>query len=47
MLTVTGLMESRYFYGRQVVYVPLRSICDYLGVGWSGQRQRILFQVMW
>lgn len=28
--------------GRQVVYVPLRSICDYLGVDWSGQRQRIL-----
>lgn len=27
--------------GRRVVYVPIRPICDYLGVDWSGQRQRI------
>lgn len=27
--------------GRRVVYVPLRPFCDYLGVDWSGQRQRI------
>ena len=26
--------------GRPVVYVPLRPICDYLGVSWSGQRDR-------
>ncbi len=25
----------------RVVYVPLRPICDYLGLDWSGQRQRI------
>jgi hypothetical protein len=27
--------------GRQVVYIPLRPICDYLGVSWAGQRERI------
>lgn len=27
--------------GARVVYVPLRPICDYLGLDWSGQRQRI------
>ncbi len=27
--------------GRQVVYVPIRPICDFLGVDWSAQRQRI------
>jgi hypothetical protein len=27
---------------RRQVYVPLRPICDSLGVDWSGQRQRIL-----
>lgn len=27
--------------GRQQVYVPIRSICDYLGVAWSAQRNRI------
>lgn len=27
--------------GRPVVYVPLRPLCDYLGVDWSSQRQRI------
>lgn len=26
--------------GERVVYVLLRSICDYLGLDWSGQRQR-------
>lgn len=26
---------------KQVVYVPIRPICDYLGVDWSGQRQRL------
>lgn len=27
--------------GERVVYIPLRPICDYLGLNWSGQRQRI------
>lgn len=27
--------------GRQMVYVPLKPICDFLGVDWDGQRQRI------
>ena len=27
--------------GRQAVYVPIRPICDFLGVDWSSQRQRI------
>lgn len=27
---------------RRQVFVPVRPICDYLGVDWSGQRQRIL-----
>ena len=27
--------------GRQVVYVPIRPICDFMGLNWSGQRQRI------
>ena len=27
--------------GRQVVYVPIRPICDFLGIDWSAQRQRI------
>lgn len=26
---------------RQQVYIPIRSICDYLGLSWSGQRERI------
>jgi hypothetical protein len=25
----------------QIVYVPIRPLCDYLGLSWSGQRQRI------
>lgn len=25
-----------------VVYIPIRPICDYLGVDWSSQRQRII-----
>jgi hypothetical protein len=28
-------------HGRRDVYVPLRPICDYLGVDWSSQRKRI------
>jgi hypothetical protein len=28
--------------GRQEVLIPLRPICDFLGIDWSGQRQRIL-----
>ncbi|MCA9872488.1 MAG: ORF6C domain-containing protein [Anaerolineales bacterium] len=28
--------------GRRVVYVPVRPICDYLGVSWTGQRERIM-----
>lgn len=27
--------------GRQVVYVPLRLVCDYLGMSWAGQRERV------
>jgi hypothetical protein len=27
--------------GRETVYVPIRPICDYLGIDWSSQRQRI------
>lgn len=27
--------------GRQAVYVPVKPICDHLGVNWDGQRQRI------
>ena len=27
--------------GQPVVYVPVRPICDYLGVAWSAQRLRI------
>ena len=27
--------------GRQVVYVPVRPICDYLGVSWQGQNRRL------
>jgi hypothetical protein len=26
---------------RPVVYVPLRPLCDYLGLNWSGQQQRV------
>lgn len=26
---------------RQQVYIPIRPICDYLGLSWSGQRERI------
>jgi hypothetical protein len=27
---------------RQTIYVPIRPICDFLGVAWTAQRQRIL-----
>ena len=27
--------------GQQQIYVPLRALCDYLGLNWSGQLQRI------
>lgn len=27
--------------GRQQIYVPVRPLCDYLGLNWSGQQQRI------
>lgn len=27
---------------RQQVYIPIRPICDFLGVAWTAQRQRIL-----
>jgi hypothetical protein len=26
---------------RKQVFIPIRSICDYLGLSWAGQRQRI------
>jgi hypothetical protein len=28
--------------GQEQVYVPLRPICDYLGLSWAGQRDRIM-----
>src|SRR5882762_1741505 len=28
--------------GRAMMYVPLRPICDYLGLSWSGQRERTM-----
>ncbi len=27
--------------GREVIYVPIRPICDFLGVSWQGQNRRI------
>jgi hypothetical protein len=27
--------------GRSVIYIPVRPICDYLGVNWSAQYRRI------
>jgi hypothetical protein len=27
--------------GRETVYIPLRPVCDYLGVSWAGQRERV------
>ena len=27
--------------GRQVVYIPIRPLCDFLGIAWSAQRLRI------
>ena len=27
---------------KQEVYVPVRPLCDYLGIDWAGQRQRIM-----
>lgn len=27
--------------GRQQIYIPLKPLCDYLGVDWDGQRQRL------
>lgn len=27
--------------GRQVVYIPTRPLCDFLGIAWSAQRLRI------
>src|SRR5690242_1432452 len=26
----------------KTIYVPLRSLCDYLGLSWAGQRERTL-----
>src|SRR5215471_21012673 len=28
--------------GQRQVHVPIRQLCDYLGLDWSGQRQRML-----
>src|SRR5437899_12220294 len=28
--------------GERQVYVPIRQFCDYLGLDWSGQRQRMM-----
>lgn len=27
--------------GHRVVYVPVRPVCDFLGIDWNGQRRRI------
>jgi len=27
--------------GRQQIYIPIRPICEFLGVSWTGQRRRI------
>jgi hypothetical protein len=37
---IQGVVISTTPYSRDV-YVPVRPICDYLGVNWSSQRQRI------
>ena len=29
------------FEGRETIYVPVRPLCDFLGVNWDGQRQRL------
>jgi P22_AR N-terminal domain/ORF6C domain len=29
-------------YGANKVYIPIRQLCDFLGLDWSAQRQRIL-----
>jgi hypothetical protein len=42
--------KSVEFYGDELIavlldgepYVPIRPLCDYLGLSWSGQRERIL-----
>lgn len=36
-ITAVVIEES----GQRTVYVPLRPICDYLGLDWSAQRKRI------
>src|SRR5260370_998207 len=28
--------------GQPMMYIPLRPICDYLGLSWSGQRERTM-----
>jgi hypothetical protein len=35
---IAVLVEEK---GTQIIYVPLRPICDYLGIDWSSQRKRI------
>jgi hypothetical protein len=37
---ITAVLVEEEDGGRRV-YVPIRPICDYMGVDWSGQRQRI------
>jgi P22_AR N-terminal domain len=34
----TALVKAE---GQTQIYVPLRPICDYLGLSWSGQRERV------
>jgi hypothetical protein len=35
----TALVEIE---GQSVMYIPLRPICEYLGLSWSGQRERTI-----
>ncbi len=38
--------ELRVFLVEDEPYIPVRPICDYLGVSWSGQRERIMRDVV-
>lgn len=40
--TITGALVELEDERELRVYVPVRPLCDYMGVNWSGQRQRIM-----
>lgn len=42
--TITAVLVE--IDGKKVVYVPLRPICDYLGLSWPGQRERMVRDVV-